>query len=142
MAFAMRMVFADIIVDDSLKNYYVDGKKMGYQFDIRLGYYRGHFLSTITELSVKLDEEEVPAETIKFCLNGKEFSPVELPNCYSEFWQPIEPATIRVWKPGGLEAGEHHVAMTLMLRSPYMEIGPDQFMPIDSGGEKTLPVIE
>ena len=45
MGFAMRMNFVDVIVDDSFKNYYVNGKKMGYQFDIRLSYYRGHFLS-------------------------------------------------------------------------------------------------
>ena len=25
-------------------NYYVNGKVSGYQFDVRLGYYRGHYL--------------------------------------------------------------------------------------------------
>mgnify|MGYP000470738432 FL=1 len=49
MGFAMRMNFVDVVVSDSLKHYYVDGKKMGYQFDIRLSYYRGHFLSVIDE---------------------------------------------------------------------------------------------
>ncbi len=35
MGFAMRMNFVDVVVSDSLKHYYVDGKKMGYQFDVR-----------------------------------------------------------------------------------------------------------
>ena len=84
MGFAMRMNFVDVVVSDSLKHYYVDGKKMGYQFDIRLSYYRGHFLSVIDEFKVKVDDFEVPAERIKFCINGKEFSPVEFDKCYTE----------------------------------------------------------
>ena len=72
MGFAMRMNFVDVVVSDSLKNYHVDNKKMGYQFDIRLSYYRGHFLSVIDEFKVKVDDFEVPTERIKFCINGKE----------------------------------------------------------------------
>lgn len=141
MAFAMRMNFVDVVVSDSLKNYYVDGKKMGYQFDIRLSYYRGHFLSVIDEFGVTVDDFEVPAERIKFCINGKEFSPVEFDKCYTEFWQVIEPATIRVFYPGGLPEGDHKIDVKLMFHSPYMPIGPDhQYMPVDSCGSKTLAV--
>ena len=122
MGFAMRMNFVDVVVSDSLKHYYVDGKKMGYQFDIRLSYYRGHFLSVIDEFKVKVDDFEVPAERIKFCINGKEFSPVEFDKCYTEFWQVIEPATIKVIYPGGLPEGEHKIDVTLFFRSPYMPI--------------------
>ena len=143
MAFAMRMNFVDVVVSDSFKNYYVNGKKMGYQFDIRLSYYRGHFLSLIDEFAVKVDDFEVPNERIKFCINGKEFSPVEFDKCYTEFWQVIEPATIRVFQPGGLAAGEHDIDVKLMFHSPYMPIGPDhQYMPVDGCGRKTLTVSE
>ena len=38
MGFAMRMNFVDVVVDDSLKNVKVNGKNIGYQFDIRLSY--------------------------------------------------------------------------------------------------------
>ena len=34
MGFAMRMNFVDVVVSDSLKHYYVDGKKMGYQSEL------------------------------------------------------------------------------------------------------------
>lgn len=112
MGFAMRMNFVDVVVSDSLKHYYVDGKKMGYQFDIRLSYYRGHFLSVIDEFKVKVDDFEVPAERIKFCINGKEFSPVEFDKCYTEFWQVIEPATIKVIYPEDFR----RASIRLMLR--------------------------
>jgi hypothetical protein len=135
------MNFVDVIVDDSFKNYYVNNEKMGYQFDIRLSYYRGHFLTVIDEFAVKVDGLKVQNERIKFCINGKEFSPVEFDKCYTEFWQVIEPATIRVCYPGGLSEGEHKIDVTLMFRSPYMPIGPNhQYMPVDSSGSKTLTI--
>ena len=40
MAFGMRLVFVDIIQSGSLKNTYVNGRKNGFEFDIRLAYYR------------------------------------------------------------------------------------------------------
>lgn len=116
---------------------------MGYQFDIRLSYYRGHFLSVIDEFKVKVDDFEVPTERIKFCINGKEFSPVEFDKCYTEFWQVIEPATIKVIYPGGLPEGEHKIDVTLFFRSPYMPIGPDHmYMLVDSCGSKTLTITD
>lgn len=143
MGFAMRMNFVDVVVDDSLKNIKANGKNVGYQFDIRLSYYRGHFLSVIDEFGVKVDGQEVPAEAIKFCINGKEFSPIEFDKCYTEFWQVIEPATIKVFSPGGLSEGEHVIDVALFFRSPYMPIGPNhQYMPVDSCGSKTLKVSE
>lgn len=143
MGFAMKMNFVDVVVSDSLKNYYVNGEKMGYQFDIRLSYYRGHFLSVIDEFAVKVDDDEVPNERIKFCINGKEFSPCELDKCYTEFWQITKPATIRVFSPNGLSKGEHKIDVTLFFRSPYMPIGAKhQYMPVDSCGSKTMSIID
>ena len=143
MPFAMRMVFADVVVPGSLKSYVVDGRTLGYQFDIRLSYYRGHFLSVIEQFAVKVDGEEIPNERIKFCLNGREFSPAEFPCCTTEFWQVIQPATVRVFQPGGLAAGQHQIDLTLFFRSPYMAIGPDhQYMPVDGSGSALLTLDE
>lgn len=143
MGFAMKMDTVDVIVDGSLKNYIVNGKKIGYQFDIRLSYYRGHFLTVIDEFGIRVDGREIPNELVKFSINGKEFSPVEFDKCYTEFWRVTDPATIRVWCPGGLEAGEHDIDVTLIFRSPYMPIGDDhQYMPVDSCGSKRLAVTD
>ena len=43
-AIPLRLNFVDVVCDDSLKHLYVNGKKAGCQFDVRLSYYRGHFL--------------------------------------------------------------------------------------------------
>lgn len=141
MGFAMRINFVDVVVDDSLKNYYIDGKKMGFQFDVRLSYYRGQFLTVIDEFGIAVDDVKVSNEQIKLCLNGKEFSPVEFDKCYTEFWQVMEPATIRVYLPGGLKEGNHKVDVTMFFRSPYMPIGDNhQYMPIDGCGTKVLTI--
>lgn len=139
MGFALRINYVDVVVSDSLKNYTVNDKVVGYQFDMCLSYYRGIFLTFIDEFTIRVDGKEVAAETIKLCINDKEFSPIEFERCYSEFWQVIEPATVRIYCPGGLAKGEHNIDVTMFFRSPYIPTGPNhQYMPIDSCGSKML----
>lgn len=142
MAFMMKLPFVDAICDNSLKHSYVGGKKMGYEFQVRLSNYRGHYLSCIEKLVIKTDGEEVDPNDITFCLNGKEFSVLQLPWLVSEFWRVTDPATIRVHKPGGLAAGPHRIELTLQLRIPYMAVPgsnkPHDYAILDSSGSKTL----
>ncbi len=143
MGFAMKMNLVDTIVDDSLEDYILDGKVMGYEFKIRMDYYRGHFLSVIDEFRIKVDDYEVDNERVKLCINGKEFSPAEFGLCYNEFWQIKDAATVRVFYPedGGLPRGEHKVELIMYIRSPYMPIGPDhKYMPVDFCGTKVLSI--
>jgi Domain of unknown function (DUF6379) len=144
MAFSMRLPFVDVVCDDSLVNTYVNGKKLGYEFQIRLSNYRGHFLSCIEEFVVTVDGNEVNSDDITFCLNEKEFTLRQLPSLISEFWNLIEPATIKVFAPGGLTEGEHHIDVKLMLRIPYMAVPGSKkehdYAKLDSCGSKTLSV--
>jgi hypothetical protein len=142
MAIAMVCRYTDVLRDDTLKNIYVNGGKLGYQFDIRLSNYRGHFLSLINEISLSVDGEEVPEEDIKFCLHGKEFGLVELHDQVSEFWPIIEPATIKVFKINGLEKGEHEIDFKMVFRCPYMPISDTEYMPWDSSQKKIMSVVE
>lgn len=137
---ALRLNFVDVVCDDSLENIYANGKKVGFQFQVRLSYYRGHFLSTIDELGVKIDGEEIPTENIYLELKGKEYGVAQLHSLVNEFWPIIEPAKIRVFCPGGLEKGAHKVEFKMYFRSPYMAIGENMYMPINSCGEKELVI--
>ncbi len=56
MGFVLRAEYTDIL--RNLENYFENGKKAGYHFDVRLAYYRGHYLSTIDELGVEVDGEK------------------------------------------------------------------------------------
>lgn len=138
--FSLRLNFVDVICDDSLENIYANGKKIGFQFQVRLSYYRGHFLSTIDEVGVKIDGEKIDTSNIYLCLRDQEYGVAQLHSMVNEFWPITKPATIKVFNPGGLEKGNHKVEYTMYFRSPYMAIGPDSYMPIDSCGEKDLIV--
>lgn len=142
MGLVMKLKFTDIIRENTLKNYYVNGSVCGFQFDVRLGYYRGHYLSVIDELGVIVDGETFSKQEITFCLNGKEFGITELKHQVSEFWTILTPATIMVRKSGGLSSGEHEIDFKLMLRSPYMPLpGASEahaYTPIDSCEKKKV----
>lgn len=144
MGFAMRMKLNDQIVKkESFRNIYINGKKNGFEFDVQLAYYRGHYLSDIDSLEVYLDGEKMPQEAVTFEINGKEMPVYKLTYAVTEFWSQIQPAKIRVIKKGGVEDGEHELDFRLMLRVPYMQIGPGHdFMPLDSGEKVTVTVKE
>jgi len=142
MGFAMRMPLNDqIIKKDSFKHMYINGAKNGFSFNVQLGYYRGHYLSTIDTLEVYLDGELMPQEAVTFELKGKEMPVYKLKYAVTEFWSQVEPATIHVIKKGGVISGEHELELKLMLRIPYMQIGPGHsFMPLDSCDNVTIKV--
>lgn len=135
---ALRLNFTDVICDDSLKHIFANGKKVGCQFDVRMSYYRGQFLSTIDELKVVIDGKEIDRQNIRLYLNGYEYGLDQLVVLGNVFWPITENATIKVFKDGGFCSGEHKIEFIMFFRSPYMEIGPDMYMPNDSSGTKTL----
>jgi hypothetical protein len=140
----MKLPFVDVVCDESLKNTYLNGKKMGYEFQIRLSNYRGHYLSCIEEFVVTVDGKEVNSDYITFCLNEKEFTLRQLPSLISEFWNLIEPAKIQVFAPGGLTKEEHHIDVKMMLRIPYMAVPgrkiEREYAVLDSCGSKIILV--
>lgn len=144
MAFAMRMQFnSEIIKKKSFRNFYINGSKNGFEFDVQLAYYRGHYLSTIDLLEVYLDGEKMPDEAVTFEVNGKEMPVYKLKYAVTEFWSQVVPAKIRVIRKGGVENGTHKLELKLMLRIPYMQIGPGHdFMPLDSGETVEIDVQE
>ncbi len=142
MAIAMKIRYVDPVCDNSLKSIFINGRKLGYQFDVRLACYRGHYLSMINELSVKVNGEEVPESNIFFSLHGKDFGIEQMKENNNEFWGIIEPATIKILKKGGLPEGEHEIDFHMVYRCPYMPIGDHEYMPWDSSQTKTLTLKE
>lgn len=136
--FAMRMKLNEqIIKKNSFEPIFINGKNSGFSFDVQLAYYRGHYLSDIDLIEVYVDGEKIPQEAVTFELNKKELPLYKLKYAVTEFWNQTNLAKIRVLNFDHL-TGEHEIELKLMLRIPYMEIGPNHnFMPLDSG-EKVL----
>ena len=134
----MQNTYADVIVDESLINTKASGIITGYQFAIRLVCDRGQFLSVIESLEVTVDGFQVMPSNIKFCINGKKFSPAELEWCYFEFWNVIDPALIQVFCPGGLPNGPHLIDIVLLLRHPDVLVGEKDKPLIFNNSQKKL----
>ena len=137
--FAMRMKLNNqIIKKDSFRAIFINGKNQGISFNVQLAYYRGHYLSDIEKLEVWIDNQKISQEAISFELSGKEFPVYKLSYAITEFWSQVDLAKINVLYPDGL-TGAHEVELKLMLRIPYMELGPNHnFMPLDSSDKVTI----
>lgn len=146
MGFSMRLEFTDIIQPGTLKQVIRNGQLFGYAFQVRLAYYRGHYLSCIDQVELAVDGQVVPPAQWLFCLDGREYEPGELQAQSEVFWEIIQPATILVKRPGGLPAGNHTIRWTLFLRSPYMpQPGTTElhrYVPIDASDEVTMTLQE
>ena len=108
-----------LICPDEMRNVTVGDQTVGYSFKIKYPSYRGVFLSCIEALKFWVDDEEVPASSVAFRLNGKEFLIEELAECFKEYWYVRDPATIQVFKDGGLPAGPHKIRVYMKHRVPY-----------------------
>jgi len=138
MALCMDLGFSKGICEGSVRNFSINGKPYGFQFDVRLNYYRGLFLSCIDQFGVLVDGQEADPMDLTFSINNKDFSPFNLSENISEFWNVLHKAKVSVRRPGGLTAGQHEIKLILMLRSPYLPLpggeGDHNYVPIQSGG--------
>ena len=108
-----------IFCDENIRNLVVEGCRIGYEFKIKYPNYRGANLSCIEELNFEVDGKQLPRDSVYFLLNGKQFLLDELPDLFKEYWFILDPATIRVMCPGGIEAGEHTIRVLMRHRIPY-----------------------
>lgn len=108
-----------LICPDDMVNVKAGDQTVGYSFKIKYPSYRGVFLSCVEALKFWVDDEEVPAGSVAFRLNGKDFLIEELPECFKEYWYVRDAATIQVFKDGGLAAGPHKIRVYMKHRVPY-----------------------
>ena len=114
-----------VIQSVGFRNIFEDGKAVGFQFKIRLPYYRGVFLSQIKAGSLIVDGEVFTRDQYVWRVNGEEFTVEEMKGDWKRHWHPNEPATIVVKKEGGLSQGyhdlEYHYCCTHSYMPPFME---------------------
>lgn len=108
-----------LICSDNIQNVVVGDAVIGYEFCIKYPSYRGTFLSCIEKLSFFIDEIEIPADNIRFQLNGKEFLLEEISQCFKDYWFVRDKATVRVIKHGGINPGMHTLRVHMEHRVPY-----------------------
>jgi hypothetical protein len=108
-----------IIMTRGFKNVVERGSIKGYEFNIRIPYYRGTFLSLVDSLSATVDGQSVPTDRLTILLAGREFTLAQAAEADDVRWGFGDPATLRVTKPGGLTPGSHMVQVGIVVRKSY-----------------------
>ena len=116
-----------------------DGNVTGFQFKVRLPYYRGIFLSQIRPGTLYVDGEKIEKDEIIWNINGEDFTNEEMAADFQRHWSVTTPAVLKVKKAGGLAQGYHDLKYGFCFTSSYMppiiqaHLDPDQenmvFMP-------------
>ena len=109
-----------VIQSVGFRNTFEDGKMTGFQFKIRLPYYRGVFLSQLMPGTLYVDGEKIEKDQITWVLNGEEYTNEEMAGDFRTHWNPTVPMTLKVKKDGGLSQGYHDLKYGFCFTSSYM----------------------
>ena len=116
------MAARQIYNPDGFKNIESNGVVIGYQFQFKAQYYRGITLSIIRDIQIRVDDEDVKREDIRFSVNGETFTLEEMRTVIDPDyrWEFGEDATVSVMKEGGLKKGPHHIHAKQIIAPSYM----------------------
>lgn len=108
--------------------------------EVRLPWYRALPGSCIAGATLTVDGVEAPAASLRWRMNGGEFTFDELKTNTDEWWFPTDSAVLS----GALElaGGEHEVSVQLVLYIPYIVISDSEVLHIEERDTKTMTVRE
>jgi len=109
-----------VIQSVGFRNTVEDGKVTGFQFKVRLPYYRGIFLSQIRPGTLTVDGEKFTRDQVIWEFDGEEYSAEEMETNFQTHWATTKPATLKVKKAGGLSQGFHDLTYGFCFTSSYM----------------------
>lgn len=128
-----------VIQSVGFRNIVENGKVTGFQFKIRLPYYRGVYLSQIRPGTLFVDGERIGKEAITWVFRGCPYTNEEMAADFRTHWAPSELMVLKVKKEGGLSQGFHDLKYGYCFTSSYMppflqnQLDPDKesfvFMP-------------
>lgn len=101
------------------KNRIIDGCCVSYEFQIDNLSYRGIWISTIEDIILKVDGEEVPKSNMLFFINGIGYPIADMVYHSENFWNCVDTATLRVYRVGGLPKGDHTFDLTIKKRMDF-----------------------
>lgn len=134
------MLEKECIQSRGFRNTIEDNETTGFQFEIRLMYYRGLWLSQIRPISVKVDGEEVSQKDIMWEIEGEKYTQAEMETIGNIQWNVLTPAVIHVRKKGGLASGYHDLEIDHRFSSSYMPPNMDEVLSFGSHKRRLLLV--
>ena len=109
----------DLIWEGSLKNKVICGCRTGYKFRLNNMSYRGVWISTLENISLKVDGEEVSHNDMSIQLRDFLCNVDETGNNTDIFWAAKDACWVIVNKVGGLAPGEHTLEIEIAKRNDF-----------------------
>ena len=133
------MLEREVIQSVGFRNIKEVDRVTGFQFKIRLPYYRGVFLCQLRPGTLYVDGEKFDKDNIIWNINGQDYTCEEMYTNMETHWPTTKTATLKVCKEGGLAQGYHDLTYGFCFTSSYMPpvmqatLNPDEecavFMP-------------
>lgn len=109
-----------VIQSVGFRNIVENGEVTGFQFKVRLPYYRGIFLSQLRPGTLFVDGERFDKEDMVWNIKGEDYTVREMRTDFKTHWDTVTPAVIKVRKAGGLSQGYHDLKYGFCFTSSYM----------------------
>ena len=114
------MLEREVIQSVGFRNIKEGDKVTGFQFKIRLPYYRGVFLCQLRLGTLIVDGEKFTTDDYVWNIGGKDYTYDDIKKNKEIHWAVTEPAVIKVKKEGGLAQGYHDLTYGFCFTSSYM----------------------
>lgn len=128
-------MIADRIIEQGTLT--VDGTRAS--VEVRMPWYRALPGSCIAGAALTIDGVDAPVESLRWSMNGREFTFGELVDETGEWWFPTDSAVLSGEVPVATDAAEHEVRVELTLYIPYIIIGDGETLHIEERDAKTMP---
>ena len=98
-----------------------DGNRLGFEFKMKIPYYRGVALSMIDDLYVKVGEDLFPKETLTFTVDGHTYTWPQIETVTTFRWEYGQEATVFVPLEFGIFSGRaSRLEIGCAIRMSYM----------------------
>lgn len=114
------MLEREVIQSVGFRNIKEGDKVTGFQFKVRLPYYRGIFLCQLRTGTCIIDGEVIGKDNIIWNVDGVDYTWQDMENDMDTHWAVTRPAVIKVKKEGGLSQGFHDLTYGYSFSSSYM----------------------
>nr|WP_314840890.1 DUF6379 domain-containing protein [uncultured Microbacterium sp.] len=104
--------------------------------EVRLPWYRALPGSCIAGAKLTIDGVDAPTESLRWRMNGREFTFDELSTDTDEWWFPVDSAVLSGDVP--VSEGDHEVRVDLTLYIPYIIISDSETLHIEEHDTKTM----
>jgi hypothetical protein len=108
--------------------------------EVRIPWYRALPGSCIAGAALTIDGVSAPTESLRWSMNGREFTFDELSTNIDQWWFPLDSAVLSGEIPL-TDAAEHEVAVDLTLYIPYIIISDTETLHIEEHDTKTMKAV-